>query len=149
MKITSIVAAACFSVAACGGGGGNVASLAPLDHVSAVRGFMNAVGDENVTNMAGLWGTEDGLAADRMNQDELVQRLSVIMAYLAHDRYELTDGTDALVSTADVRQVTVRMSRGSCESDVPFTVVRSGGGWLVKSMDLEAAVSPSRRCDGR
>jgi hypothetical protein len=108
---------------------------------------MDAVKSQDITTMAGLWGTSDGVAADGMDQEELVRRLRVIMTYLAHDEYQLGADND-LLRTENQRVVTVRVSRGNCVSDVPFTVVRADGGWLVQSMDLEAAVSPREGCRG-
>ena len=151
LRVTSLVVVASIVVAGCGGGSGNsgrVASLAPLDHVSAVRGFMDAVKLKNISTMAGFWGTRDGIAAADMDQEELVRRLTVIMTYLSHDQYEIVDGVDALMRTENRRVVTVRVSRGTCVSDVPFTVVRGGGGWLVQSMDLGLILSPRGGCQG-
>ena len=133
----------------CGGRSGNsagVVSLAPLDHVSAVRGFMDAIKTEDLTTMAGLWGTRDGVAARDMDREELIRRLTVIMTYLAHDEYELIERANALMSTRDQRSVTVRVWRVGCISDVPFTVVWAGDGWLVQAMDLEAVVTPRQPC---
>lgn len=134
---------------ACGGrprNTGNILSLAAVDHLSAVRGFMDAVKSGSISTLAGLWGTSDGLAAEKMDREELVQRLRVIMTYLAHDEYTITEEMDAIFQTDNEKVVTVRVSRGNCVSAVPFTIVRSGDGWLVKGMDLEAIVSPRGRC---
>jgi hypothetical protein len=151
LKVTSLALIVSTMVIGCGGGSGGaggVASLAPLDHGSAVRGFMDGVKSENFTTMAGLWGTPSGIAANDMDGEELLRRLTVMMKYLAHDEYELVDGPGALLRTDQRRIVTVRMRRGGCTSDVPFTVVRANDGWLVQSMDLASVVSPREGCAG-
>lgn len=133
---------------ACGGGAraGDTASLAPLDPMSAVRGFMDAVEAQNITTMAGYWGTRGGLAANRMDREELVRRLRVIMSYLAHDEYEVINPGEALLQSSDQRTLNVRIQRRGCEAEIPFTVVRSNDGWLVQNMDLSVIGNPARGC---
>ena len=99
---------------ACGGrprNTGNILSLAAVDHLSAVRGFMDAVKSGSISTLAGLWGTSDGLAAEKMDREELVQRRRVIMTYLAHDEYTITEEMDGIFQTENEKVVTVRVSR--------------------------------------
>lgn len=149
LKKTLSIVVLVVTLAACGARSGNtvnIASLATVDPLSAVRGFMDGIKSRNVNTMAGLWGTSEGLAAETMDQEELVQRLTVIMTYLAHDEYGVSEETDAVFQTENQRIVTVLMSRGRCVSEVPFTLVLSGSGWLVKGMDLEAVAAPRGSC---
>jgi hypothetical protein len=144
MKWAPVVVAVAF---ACGGGGGRMAapSLAPVDPTSALRAFMTAVENENITEMAGLWGTRNGLAADHMDREELVQRLTVMTRYLAHERYEIVE-REPLLQSADEREFEVNMWHNNCQSTVPFTLVRASDGWLVKGVDLLAVENPARTC---
>jgi hypothetical protein len=148
LREISLAVVVSVAVVGCAGNSGNAVSLAPLDHSSAVRGFMDAVKSQDITTMAGLWGTRDGVAANSMDREELVRRLRVIMTYLAHDEYELSSVGNDLLGTESQRVVTVRVSRDNCVSEVPFTVVRADDGWLVQSMDLEATVSRRGNCSG-
>lgn len=149
LKKTLSIVVLIVTLAACGTRSrntANIASLAAVDHLSAVRGFMDGIKSRNINTMAGLWGTRRGLAAETMDQEELVQRLTVIMTYLAHDEYGVSEETGAVLQIENQRVVVVRISRGRCVSEVPFTLVLSGSGWLVKGMDLEAVAAPRGNC---
>jgi hypothetical protein len=133
--------------AACGGG---TAYPAPAEPEAAVRGFLDGVRANSLVAMSELWGTERGPAASYMTSEDdrrqMQQRLTVMQAYLVHDRWEFVTGNESVGARADERILQVRLYRNNCSPVVPFTVVRYRTGWLVQQVDLEAAGNPRRTC---
>jgi len=108
---------------------------------------MSAVNANSLVAMGEVWGTERGPAVSYMDREVLEKRLTIIRSYLVHDSYELLEASaSALGMTSDRRVVQVRLVRQGCTPTVPFTVVRSGSGWLVSDIDLSAAGNPQARC---
>lgn len=108
---------------------------------------MDAVKANDLRNMAELWGSARGPASGYMDDDELTQRLTILQRYLIHDRYEiLVPQTAPLSAGQRTRVYQVRITRRGCTPVIPFTLVQSGQGWLVQSVDLSQAGSPTRRC---
>lgn len=105
---------------------------------TAIADFLDAVRAGSLSRMAELWGSARGPSANYIERREREQRLTVIRAYLLHDRYEILprDRTTEL-STPHAYQV--RLSRTGCVGVVDFSVVRYGDGWLVSNIDLVAA----------
>ena len=139
-------------VVGCGGGGGSNPSTLPAtsaDPQLAVQSFMQAVNDTNLVAMGQLWGTEQGPAANRMPRDELEKRLIIMQRYLSNNSFEVQPaqpGTVLPQSNAE-QFYSVRFVRSDgCARTVPFTVVRSGNGWLVSDIDLSQAGTPGRPC---
>jgi len=122
-------------------------AVVPADPESAVARFLDAVGANSLGDMAELWGTSGGPAADRMDREELRKRLGIIQVYLVHERYEIVPDTDPLRrGTGNERQVQVRIFRQGCTPLVPFTLVRWRDGWLVSNIDLTVMPNPARAC---
>lgn len=131
--------------AACSGGRGG--ALQPVDPTETVRTFLDAVRDSNLTAMANLWGGERGPAMGYMDREELRKRLTVIQIYLDHERYEVVQQSGLAVSGGAGEQgVTARLFRRGCIANVPFTLVRWSGRWLVNDIDLSAVGNPARGC---
>lgn len=145
LKTSILVAVASLTFAACGGRQA-VAPPAPSDPTTTVRQFLSAVSAQNLTAMGALWGSQRGPAANWMERAELEKRLTVIEAYLAHERYELVGENTDVPATAQSRILRVRMFRKGCTPVVPFTMQRYRGGWLVTDIDLGAAGNPERSC---
>jgi hypothetical protein len=124
--------------------GGNVP--APTEPEAAIRGFMNAVRANSIIAMGEYWGTSRGPAVRIMDRTEMEQRLTVIRTYLTHDSFEFTERNVPAPAGGGQRILDVRIVRGNCRPVVPFTVVRSGSGWLVQAIDLSAAGNPARPC---
>ena len=124
---------------------------APSDPQTTIDRFMTAVAANDLVTMGGLWGTSQGPASDRMNRDELQQRLTIMRSYLVHDRYEVLEGDPARQLSTEVNErfYRVRLTRHGCAPEVPFSVVRVGEGWLIRSIDLAQAGNPARRCSPR
>lgn len=134
-----------FLLAGCGGRPS--APAAPEDPEATVRSFLAAVNAGSLSLMGQLWGGERGPARTYMQADELEKRLTVIRTYLEHQTFEVVRGSEPRVGAEDRQQIVeVRLTRNGCTPVVPFTLIRYGAGWLVNSIDLEAAGNPARRC---
>jgi hypothetical protein len=109
-------------------GCGGSSHVAPAEPQAAVRSFMNAVKANSVTAMGELWGTARGPAIANMKREEMEQRLTVIRAYLSHDRFEFVERNAPDPAGGQQRTLDVRIFRGNCQPVVPFTVVGWRGG---------------------
>ncbi|HSC58276.1 MAG TPA: hypothetical protein VLC11_01840 [Gemmatimonadales bacterium] len=133
---------------ACGGhsGGAVPGAVPPASSASgAVKEFMAGVADSNIVRIGSAWGTEKGSAARRNEPSDWQKRVMVMQLWLRGGTYTIT-GDQSLVNDRTHRQVTIDLARGGCTKTIPITVVRSGGGWLVESIDLTAAGNPEKPC---
>lgn len=140
--------------AACGGGkpvsqaGPDAAATTPD---AAVRSFMQAVADSNITRMGHFWGTGKGPAAVVNQPSDHQQRLTVTQSYLRGSTYRVVR-MDPVSNSQDRMTVTVDLDRRNpdgqvCVKQVPFGVIRAGKyGWIVSSIDLNQAGAPARPC---
>lgn len=128
-----------------GGGGGGTAPVQPAKSATGVvQGFMQAVGDSNLTKMATLWGTPSGSAAKTGQPSDYERRVAIMQAYLRNDSFRITSD----VPTAPNRRVLrVQIKRQTCSWSVPFVAIKLGDdSWLVNQVDLTAAGNPARPC---
>lgn len=123
--------------------------LIPVDPDETLTSFMQAVQANNLERMGQLWGTTGGPAVDDMDPSELNMRLTVIQRYLMHERYEVTSRGATANPNDSMRRYRVRLTRRGCLLDIPFELVRWGGGWLVGNVDVTQAGNPARSCGGR
>jgi hypothetical protein len=136
------------TAAACGGS--SASGPAPTSPEATVRSFMQAVRANSLVAMGDLWGSNRGPARSYMDRGELEKRLTVIREYLAHDSFTLLEDNEAVLRAGPGERIlSVRVARNNCRPVVPFTLVQYRGGWLVKSIDLEAAGNPARGCPAR
>lgn len=132
------------ALAACGGR--SPANPTPENPEATVRAFLVAVKANNLNAMRDLWGSDRGPASTYMNGQESEQRLTVIRAYLDHEKFEFDAPNSVDPSDRSQRVVRVRLTRKGCQPVVPFIAVPWKGGWLVKSIDLAEAGNPARAC---
>jgi len=131
-------------ITACGGGsGGSVAPVASADQ--AASAFMKAAADSNMSRMAELWGTSRGPASQTRQQD-FERKLVVIQAYLRGDSARIVSNV-GMAGDDNRRRLVIALHRGTCVKQIPATMVRTGGGWIVQAVDLTAAGNPARPCD--
>jgi len=136
---------------ACGGPGGVSPAEQATTPEGAVRAFMQAVADSNITRMASYWGTKNGPARVTRQPADFEQRLAVTQIYLRHSPYQITQ-TDEVPSAPERRVVRVELERRdadgtSCTRDLPITVVNvKNHGWIVSSLDLSLVGTPGRAC---
>ncbi|KPK56080.1 MAG: hypothetical protein AMS21_12995 [Gemmatimonas sp. SG8_38_2] len=131
---------------ACSQGGSS--SPVPANPEATVISFLSAVRAQNMNDMAALWGSSAGPAADRLDSQTLEQRLTVMRIYLEHEEYTIVPRpSDVIVELeAGEQAVFVRLVRKGCTPVVPFILAPYRGGWLVRNIDLERAGNPARRC---
>lgn len=135
-------------VLGCGGSGPRNAATAPVaSSAQAVRLFMQAAADSNLARMAELWGSDAGPAAETGTPADYQKRLFIMQAYLRGDSIQVI--SDMSIPGDDRhRTVTIALFRQSCPKQIPMTMVRiRAAGWIVNSVDLNAAGNPSRPCE--
>lgn len=144
-----LMPAATFVLLACGGGSGprSAATEPVVASAQAVRMFMKAAADSNLTRMGELWGSESGPAAQTGTPADYERRLVVIQAYLKGDSIQVVSDMSAPGDNSR-RRVTIALYRQSCPKQIPMVLVRTkAGGWIVNSVDLNAAGNPARPCE--
>jgi hypothetical protein len=124
---------------------------APSDPDDTIHQFMRAVAANDLVAMGSLWGTAQGPASRNMDREELQQRLTIMRSYLVYERYQVIQGDPSrqVAVGANERLYRVQLHRRGCVPEVPFSLVRSGDGWLVRNIDLSQAGNPARRCEVR
>ncbi len=140
-------------LAACGGG--QAASAAPADLATtgegAVRAFLQAVADSNITRMARYWGSSGGPAASTGKPEGYEQRLTVVQLFLRNSPYTVMS-TDPVSGDAKRLQVNLSFNRtdndgATCVRTAPFITVNTGKtGWIVTSVDLTLVGTPGHTC---
>ena len=140
-------------LAACGGG--QVSSAAPADQATtgegAVRAFLQAVADSNITRMARFWGTSNRSAGTTGNPADYEKRMIVTQLFLRNSPYNVMS-TDPV--TGDVNRLQVNLSFNRTDTDgstcirtAPFIVVNTGkAGWIVTGLDLTQVGTPGHAC---
>lgn len=129
----------------CGGGRQAAPSAPPPEQsaTSVVMEFMQAVADSNLTRMAELWGTTRGSAAFTRNPPDYQRRIFVMHSFLKNGGHRVVSETDEEGRVA----VMVELMRPGCVRNVPFGLIRSqGGGFLINTIDLDAAGNPLKPC---
>lgn len=137
-------------LAACGGASssGSPAAAPVMSASQAMRDFMQAVADSNLTRMGQLWGTAKGAAGEINQPPELFEkRLILMQTYLRADSSKVVSDV-SISGEADKRQVTVAIYRKGCMKQVPAVMIRLGNkGWIVNNVDLAPAGNPARPCE--
>lgn len=135
---TAVLLAAC-------SGGRSTAPVQPANTAAgAVKSFMQAVADSNVTKIASLWGTSKGPASKTGQPPDYERRVAIMQAYLRNDSYRLISDVPESNSR---RALQVEIKRQTCTWNVPFVAVKTGdGSWVVTQVDLAAAGNPARPC---
>jgi hypothetical protein len=136
-------------------GGGQASSAAPVDLATtsegAVRAFLQAVSDSNITRMAHFWGAGNGPAAVTGQPAGYQQRLTVTQLYLRNSPYKIL-GSDPVNGDQNRVQVNVSFTRSdtdgsTCVRSAPMTVINTGKhGWIVTSLDLTLLGTPGQAC---
>ena len=141
----NLLAAGVLLLAACAGGGtGDVAPLGSAE--GAVREFFAAVSDSNIARMGRAWGSAKGPAAVVHEPADWEQRMRVVQVYLRRGTFRVTSNV-ADPTASNKRNLNVEVTRGTCVKTIPFVAVQVGnGGWLVESLDLNAAGNPLNPC---
>ncbi|MGH7639281.1 MAG: hypothetical protein ACREOK_16645 [Gemmatimonadaceae bacterium] len=101
----------------------------------AVQKFLAAAKAENLQAMAGVWGTSEGPARSNMERAELEQREIVMLCYLKHDNYTITNESPATnrerVFSVDVTYKDLTRTANFFATEGP------GGRWYLRSFEME------------
>jgi hypothetical protein len=105
------------------------------DPIAAVRGFMEAVKQQDVQAMGALWGTSSGAARDLMEREYREKRELIMICYLKHDRYDIVGDAP---NPGGTRAYAVNLSLGTLTRATSFKVVQGPSGrWYVEDVDLK------------
>jgi hypothetical protein len=130
---------------ACGGRTGPVAPIPEAE--TGLRNFMQATADSNFVQMSQNWGTSRGSAGETGSPSDYQQRMVIIQAYMRGIQYRVLSN-DPVANAANLRTLTVELTRGTCVTTLPFTMARTGSGrWVVYQFDLEKIGPPTRGCE--
>lgn len=142
----AVLVSAALSLAACGHGTGASQPTPVASAEGAVREFLAAAADSNITRMANVWGNANGPASVTGQPPKWEERLKVVQIYLRGGTWSLTEDKPE-PGSANRHDVLMQFTRGDCVKTVPFVAVRSSrGGWLVESVDVTAAGNPITPC---
>ncbi|HET7043121.1 MAG TPA: hypothetical protein VFI13_13970, partial [Gemmatimonadales bacterium] len=142
-----VLTAGVLLVAACGHGGTGAPQPAPIGSAEgAVREFLAAVSDSNITRMSTVWGNTNGPASVTGQPPQWEERLKIVQIYLRGGTWTVLENKAEPGSTIR-RDIAMQFTRGSCVKTVPFVAVKSThGGWLVESVDVTATGNPVTPC---
>ena len=143
----NIVLVAAAILAACGGNTGSAPTAPVASSGQAMREFMQAATDSNLTRMSQLWGSSRGPATETHSPPDYEKRLVVIQAYLRADSSKVV--SDMPVSGDDTRRrLMVAVYRSGCMKQIPAVLLKVKGAWIVNNVDLASAGNPARPCEG-
>jgi hypothetical protein len=137
---------------ACGGAPGSTVpqDAAPTPE-AAVRNFMQAVADSNITRMGRYWGTARGPASLTRQPADYVQRLGITQAFLRQSPYRILR-SDPELNQPNRQSVKVEFTRTdvdgkSCARIASMGVIKTGDqGWIITAIDLTEVGTPGRAC---
>ncbi len=138
-----------FSVilAACGGNQGTAPTSPVGSSGQAMREFMKAAADSNLTRMSQLWGSSRGPATETHSPPDYEKRLVVIQAYLHSDSTRIVSDMP-VTGDATRRHLVVSVYRSGCMKQLPAVLLKVKGAWIVNSVDLAGMGNPARPCEG-
>jgi hypothetical protein len=156
----SLFAGACTTVVQQGPGAGVVAQL-------SLERFLQAANARDLTAMSRLFGTASGPAGDTgstlgcafkkigswfggsacVKRRDVEVRMDAIAQVLRHDDYRVDREESVAGRMNEATRIYVDLTfQGQIAREVPFVLVRSGGGqWLVEEVDLQRAMTRTRR----
>ncbi|GAC1476757.1 MAG: hypothetical protein NVS1B4_18160 [Gemmatimonadaceae bacterium] len=128
-----IAAAACQGTPSQAPAPAGAPSVAPR---RALDAFLTSVRKQDLQAMSVAWGTTSGPARDRIERAELEKRELVMMCYLGHDSYRVTNEAPG---EGGRRVFKVDLTRANTTRSTTFTTIHGPGeSWYVESADLEA-----------
>ena len=105
------------------------------DPVTAIRGFMEAVKQQDVQAMGAIWGTASGAARDQMERTYREKAEFIMICYLKHDRYDIVGDAP---NPGGSRAYAVSLSLGNLTRSTSFKVVQGPSArWYVEDVDLK------------
>jgi len=156
----ALLAGSCTTVVQQAPGAGVVAQL-------SLERFLQAANARDLTAMSRLFGTASGPAGDTggtlgcafkkigswfggspcVKRQDVEVRMDAIAQVLRHDDYRVDREESVAGRMNEATRIYVDLTfQGQIARGVPFVVVRSGGGqWLVEEVDLQRAMTRTRR----
>lgn len=105
-----------------------------LDGESAIRGFMDAVKQQDLQALGAFWGDAGGPARDAMGRTELEQREFVLLCYLKHDSFRILGDAP---NPGGTRAFAVSLTKGPITRSTTVQVIRGPANrWYVKDVDV-------------
>ena len=127
-----------FLLAACGGRSnipaGPTGAPAPA---AAVERFLRLVESKNYREMGLVFGNKDGNIYHLDPERQVEQRMYAIASILEHQRFTVTGEEQIPGRYGEAVRMNVSLIQGNQRKQVPFTLVRSNGAWLIEQVDLE------------
>jgi hypothetical protein len=134
-------------LAACGGQQGSAPTTPVATSTQALREFMRAADDSNLTRMSQLWGGSSGPAAETREPPDYEKRLVVIQLFLRADSSKIVSDLP-MTGDNNRRKLFVQIFRQGCMKQIPATLLRVKGAWIVNDVELASAGNPARPCEG-
>ncbi len=156
LVLVAVVAAGCTTVVQRGPGAGVVAQL-------SLERFLQASNARDLEGMARLFGTESGPSWDTgstlgcafkmigswfggsrcIQKHDVEVRMDAIAQILRHEDYRMVREESVAGRMNRATRVYVDLTvNGQVLSEIPFVMVRTGGGqWLVEEIDLERVMA--------
>ncbi len=116
--------------------GGYVPSPGP---VLVVERFLQAANANDLPTMMQLFGTANRTIAELDGRSTAERRMYVLATLLRHDDFTVLSQQPQPGRLRTATALEVRLQKGNRAVTVPMVVVRrSGGGWIVEQVDVEA-----------
>lgn len=105
------------------------------DPVAAIRGFMDAVKQQDIQAMGAIWGTSGGAARDQMDRTYREKAEFIMICYLKHDSFDIIGGAP---NPGGNRAYAVGLKLGPLTGSTTFQVVQGPANrWYVQDVDLK------------
>ena len=110
----------------------------------AVERFLQAANANELETMMELFGTSNRTIEQLDGRSMAERRMHLLSSLLRHDDFAIRGQRSVPGRLYDAATVDVDLQKGARTLRVPFTVVRrSGGGWIIEQVDVEAITNPS------
>lgn len=141
----ALLVAAIALLSGCGGGSARAAADGADPAVApamVIERFLRAANQNDLDTMARLFGTTRGSVSGTWPKKEQDERMFLFASVLRHSDYSI--GQEQIVPGRrhEAVLVMVNMDIQQNRVQVPFTMVRSGGHWLIEQIDITKVTRP-------
>ncbi|HSJ25047.1 MAG TPA: hypothetical protein VK929_10285 [Longimicrobiales bacterium] len=105
--------------------------------VMTVERFLTAANQNDLDTMAALFGNREGSITRTWSKREQDERMFLLASLLRHSDYAVVGEQIVPGRRDEATQLNVRVVVASGPVQVPFTMVRSRGQWLVEQVGIE------------
>jgi hypothetical protein len=103
-----------------------------------VERFLRAANQNDLDTMASLFGTRAGPVARTWSRKEADDRMFLFASLLRHTDYSILGEDIVPGRREEATRLNVRMVVAQGPVQVPFTLVRSRGQWLIEEVGIES-----------